>query len=335
VTFGLGNRCSILLSYGTGADRAERELFITKDANEKLRGPRRGGRGAFVLPQCALAPSLLAPSLLARPLLAVVALALVAFVASAPVLADPCRPARLAPVELASLGSGFDLALADGRSLRLAGVEHPSGLGADLAAEATADLALWASGALEAVVLRPQTDRWGRMLARVFVSAGAAGADLPSLSEALVDAGFARVDPLTERRPCLDALYGAEARARKAGRGLWSRPEHAVIDAADPASFKGRSGMVIVEGVVASVGEWRGLVFVNLGADPPRAPAIVIGRSVGRELARQGRAPASLEGRRVRARGILDLRRGTRVEILDPGALELIANAASGGPGGP
>jgi hypothetical protein len=109
----------------------------------------------------------------------------------------------------------------------------------------------------------------------------------------------------------------------------------AVIDALDPASFKGRSGVAIVEGVVASVREGRGRVFVNLGADPPRAPAIVIGRSVAEGLAREGRAPASLEGRRVQARGILDLRRGTRVEILDPGALELIADAASGGAAGP
>lgn len=251
---------------------------------------------------------------------------------SAPALASPCRPAALESAAAASTDERLEITLADGRLIRLAGLESPLARGADADALASAagDLALWASAPLGLAVLKGRADRWGRIEARVFVGEGAVGEGaaqdaLPSLSEAMVEAGLARVDPATERRPCLDALYAAERRARAAGRGLWADSRFAVIEPGAPDQFAGQAGrMAIVEGTVASVRAGRGLTFVNLGSGAPGDPALTISREAARAMEREGVRLAALEGRLIRARGVLDLRPGPRIEVAGPGAVEVL-----------
>ncbi|MDB5572048.1 MAG: hypothetical protein JWN93_3231, partial [Hyphomicrobiales bacterium] len=156
------------------------------------------------------------------------------------------------------------------------------------------------------------------------------GADLPPLAGAIVEAGLARVDPSSEDRPCLDDLYRAEERARRAGRGLWAAPVHAVLKGealrAEPGpALAARSGeWALVEGVVSGVGGGRVRTFLNLTPDR-RGAAIVLSRDAARAFARAGLPPASLVGRRVRARGLLDTRLGLRLEVASPAALETLS----------
>ncbi|MDP2354697.1 MAG: thermonuclease family protein [Beijerinckiaceae bacterium] len=250
------------------------------------------------------------------------------------VLADPCRPARLEAANDVVANERLEIELADGRVIRLAGVESPLVRGADPAAMQSAadDLALWTSTLISVFILKDQPDRWGRMEGRAFIAEKGFAPDLlPSLSEAIIDAGLARVDPLTETRPCLDRLYVAEQRARSARRGLWTDPAFAVLDASRPQEFKGISGAVaVVEGRVASVRAGRGVTFVNLGEGGPQSPALILGREALRMMQRDGRTPQSLNGRMIRARGVLDRRAGLRIEVTGPGAIELLPDAPAG-----
>ncbi|MBX9760587.1 MAG: hypothetical protein K2Y29_17540 [Beijerinckiaceae bacterium] len=242
--------------------------------------------------------------------------------------ADPCRPAKLEPAGQAVANDRLELELADGRVIKLAGVESPPARRADprFMASAGEDLTLWTSAPLMIAVLKPQPDRWSRHEGRAFLFERAHAPDtLPSLSEAIVDAGLARVDPGSERRPCLDRLYAAEQRARAARRGLWADPSFEVLDAAHPAGFRGRAGaMAIVEGRVASVRAGRGVTFVNMGDGAPESPALTIGRDAMRAMEREGLKVDALARRHIRARGVLDLRAGPRLEIAGPGAIELL-----------
>lgn len=243
--------------------------------------------------------------------------------------ADPCRPERLEPVGDVEPNVLLDLERADGPPIRLAGVEPPVARGgdADLAQTASEDLALWViAGPLGLAPVRGEPDRWGRIVGRLFLrNDGAAPHRLPSLSEALVDAGLARVDPATETGACLDRLYAAEARARAGRRGLWEEPQFAIIDAASPPDLTRRAGrMVIVQGRVASVRAGRGPTFVNFGADSAASVSVVIERDVARAMERAKVAPGSLAGKEIRARGALDLSRAPRVLIEAPGAVEIL-----------
>jgi micrococcal nuclease len=261
-----------------------------------------------------------------------------AFVAAiaycAPALADPCRPARLDVARDAVANERLELELSDGRVIRLAGVESPLVRRADQAAMQSAadDLALWTSTPISVAILKDQPDRWGRLEGRAFIAEKGYAPDLlPSLSEAIIDAGLARVDPLTETRPCLDRLYLAEQRARSAGRGLWTDPAFAVLDASRPEEFKEKAGAVtVVEGRVVSVRAGRGVTFVNLGVGGPQSPALTLGREALRSMQREGLEPQALTGQKIRARGVLDLRAGLRIEVTGPGAIEILQDAPLG-----
>lgn len=248
---------------------------------------------------------------------------------AAPAGADPCRPERLEPLGDVEPNAHLDLERADGSPIRLAGVEPPAVRGgdADLAQTAAEDLALWViAGPLGLAPARSEPDRWGRIVGRVFLRYDAAAPHrLPSLSEALVDAGLARVDPATETGACLQRLYVAEARARAGRRGLWEEPRFAIIDATKPGDLARRAGaMVIVQGRVASVRAGRGPMFVNFGPDAATSVSLVIERDMVRAMERAGESPARLAGREVRARGMLDLRRAPRLQIVAPGAIEMV-----------
>ena len=253
-----------------------------------------------------------------------------------PALADTCRPEKLETARDAVANERLELECSDGRVIRLAGVESPLVRRAASAAmqAAAEDLTLWTSSPISVAILKDQPDRWGRKEGRAFIAEKGFAPDLlPSLSEAIIDAGLARVDPATETRPCLDRLYGAEQRARVARRGLWADMDFAVLDARKPDGFKAQAGaVVVIEGRVASVRAGRGVTFVNFGGNlgdwSPQGAALTLGREAIRAMQREGLEPASLTGRTIRARGVLDLRGGPRIEVAGPGAIEVLAGSA-------
>lgn len=248
-----------------------------------------------------------------------------ALLACADARADPCRQGGAQSVQAVSVNARLEVMLADGRLVRLAGLEATYPAGADPARieAARADLSDWTLGApLELIGLQAGADRWGRSGGRLFL-ADAAG--LPSLAQALVEAGHSRVDPAGETRPCIAALYGAEARARAARRGIWIDPAFAVLEAAAPETFGARVGeVVLVQAVVASFGASRGRTYLNLGAGGRGAPYVSLSRAQVQAFEQAGQSPAALVGRTIRVRGLLDMRPGPRIQISGPDSVEVV-----------
>jgi endonuclease YncB( thermonuclease family) len=154
-------------------------------------------------------------------------------------------------VQAVSVDQRLDIALSDGRTVRLGGLDAPSaGRGAPEIANAAQDFLSRRLLGREAdlIVLAAPTDRWGRTIADLSLpdlAAGPAG----STAAALLAAGLARVRPEFETRGCAAERLMIEDGARRAALGIWRDPDFAVIQASDSAELRRRDGrFVVIEG---------------------------------------------------------------------------------------
>ncbi|HEV2574419.1 MAG TPA: thermonuclease family protein [Beijerinckiaceae bacterium] len=234
------------------------------------------------------------------------------------------------PVDVTDVTAHLELKLADKRLIRIAGIEPVRATEADprLAEKARADLALWTVGAQVALTaLDPAADRWGRERARAFLAP-----EQLSLANALIEAGWARVDPLSEAGPCLKPLLQAEAGARAARHGLWADPAYAPLDQAQDPDFSSVAGRIaLVSGVVANVNAGRARTFINLGRNRQNSLTLTVSARNLKAFTAAGLDPKSLTGKTIQARGLIDTRFGPRMELHAPGALEILKDAASDG----
>jgi endonuclease YncB( thermonuclease family) len=253
-----------------------------------------------------------------------------------PPAAGPCSLENTGRATIARIEANFDIVLADGRTLTLAGLDppretpdHPR-----LAAEARDKLAAWLEGRdVALIMLAEKPNRWARIPARLFAAppGAASGAEI-GVAEAIIDAGLARYRPDVAAHPCRDLLLGAEAEARAEKVGLWGDPYYAVLAGSDRAAFASpssrMSGMVLVEGAPASVGETAARFYLNFGPGRGVDFAITLPKrsatGSANSLEKAGIKPRDLVGRRLRARGLLDATFGPQMEISDPDGLELL-----------
>jgi endonuclease YncB( thermonuclease family) len=219
----------------------------------------------------------------------------------------------------------LDIALQDGRLVRLAGLEafNPTRVSPETAGAARQFLTERLLGReVELKLLASGTDRWGRALADLSLSDSSGGAG-SSVAMALLSAGYARVRPDFEARDCAAARLVVEDGARRAGLGLWSEPDYAVIPSSDAAALRSRNGQfVVVEGRVRRVGFGRSRLYLDLV--PRGGPTIVVARKLESTLVRAGRPVEMLAGQTIRARGALDDRIGPRIEVSEPAMIEIV-----------
>nr|WP_174236456.1 thermonuclease family protein [Stutzerimonas nosocomialis] len=221
---------------------------------------------------------------------------------SSAVQASCPAPGPLPQVEVARVVDGDTLRLADGRSVRLIGLNTPELGGGGRAEEPFAVLArrelearVRASGGRVGLQVGAEAkDRYGRTLAHVYDSAGA------SLEAALLGEGlgyFVAQAPNVELWQCHQA---AERQAREAGRNLWRKPSVLAPDALAQAGF------ALIEARVERVERNRGGVWLEL-----EGPAVL--HIAMRHLdSFDSAALDALAGRRVQARGWVIERRGVR-----------------------
>jgi len=264
----------------------------------------------------------------ARQMLRVGIAALLASTSAA--AAASCAGQVAGPVRIAAVTRHGDFGLDDGRTVRLAGILLPQeGPAAEawrgrLATLAGEDVALAAIGA--------GTDRWGRNVASILVgknlsaawdvfpqraSTDAEGAsDVMMLEELLVRNGLARVWPQYGVKDCIPALLTAETEARREVRGLWREAEHAVRQADDLEALAALAGrFAVVEGIVVSVGERSARTYLNFGRRWSEDMTVTVSKPIWRIMRAAGLTAASLEGRRVRVRGVVELRGGPLIEV--------------------
>jgi endonuclease YncB( thermonuclease family) len=260
--------------------------------------------------------------------------ALVAILLTYPCLAGCGRPAGR--VEVISVDERLDIELRDGRIVRLGGLDGPD------AERGAPEMASAAREFLSEHLLRREadlmqlaggTDRWGRTVADLILPDpryGLAG----SIAAALLRAGYARVRPEFEARPCAADRLPIEEEARQAGLGIWRDPEFAVIQSSNSTDLRRRDGrFVVIEGMVRRVGFARSRVYLELVARD--GPTIVVPRKLEAALAREGRPVGGLVGQIIRARGALDDRFGLRIEVVDPTMIEIARRADAPGEANP
>ncbi|MBG0811270.1 thermonuclease family protein [Methylosinus sp. H3A] len=236
-----------------------------------------------------------------------------------------CALDAAAPIEIAAVDDDLELASMDGRRLALAGVEFPSGAAARETARRFLAERVGAGRLVFLAATSTAPDRWGGVPAGVFVEGEGNAAPLVSLAEELIGAGLARFRPDPAAFACRNGLLATEAQARRRKLGLWASGEYHIVDAGRPETLSGQKGMVLVEGVVGTIGEAGGSLYLNFG--PRRGDfAVVIWKRNLETFARAGTSPRMLTGRRVRVRGLIDTAFGPRMELVSPAQIELLGD---------
>jgi len=257
-----------------------------------------------------------------RAALAAAAVAWPAMALAAPV---PCRFDGTRIAQVAAVDDGDTLMLADGRALRLTGLqapkmrpEDPSFRAWPHAAEAKATLTQLAAGHdIRLHTMGAAEDRHGRLLAQVTVRAG--GQEI-WLQQAMLRAGAARVYTFPDNRACARELLAAEREAREAGRGLWSLAAYRIRSVDDAAAVIGQYHLV--EGVVVRAQRVRDRLFWNFGDDYRTDFTVTIPARALPLFEGAGLDPAAAAGLRVRVRGWIELRNGPDIEVTHPEQIE-------------
>ena len=267
-------------------------------------------------------------ALAARVMFAGVALATASVRVAAAALSSPGCLAGGEPARVVAVTEELELELADGRRVRLPGIDAVSaGHGASQAATAAREaLTRWLQDRevlVEASAVEP--DRWGRTLALVFAPGPADAGARVSVAEALLDAGWARAAPDTRVQPCWPTFLALETDARQAGLGLWREADYAVLSPEDRAGLtRSAGGMAIVEGRVARVFAGRARTYVGFDAGGRGGFTLTIERRFAARLRETGTDPSLWNGRRVRVRGFFDDRFGPEIELTSLAQLEFI-----------
>ena len=230
-----------------------------------------------------------------------------------------------------SVNERLELALEDGRLLKLAGLDppRPTPDNPEIDIDSSAKLAAWLAGkdiAFRLLSARP--DRWGRFAAQVFASLGGSAAPAQPVAQAALTAGLARFEPDVAARPCRAVLLAAEATARAGALGLWADPYYAVIAADDHDSFAEKAGTsVIVEGRVFGVEHGPFRATLLFGQRWGRDFSVTILQRNLKIFGAAGLDLDSFKGRTIRVRGLLDMRFGPQVEVSSPEEIEAITQA--------
>ncbi len=226
---------------------------------------------------------------------------------------ERCKLTVIGTVDVAAVRDGRTLLLADGRELRLAGIEVTGDSHASLQA-------LVAGHPLRLERLGPEQDRYGRLVAFAFADDGQ-----ESVQQAMLEQGRARVSARVGDKICADGLLIAERAARAAGRGLWADPNFAPLSAENLTRLQAERGhFALVEGKVLSVRESGATIYVNFGRRWTRDFTVIILRRLQRAFTAAGMEPKKLEGRRIRVRGWIEQRGGPVIAAEAPEQIEFV-----------
>lgn len=226
---------------------------------------------------------------------------------------------------VAAVTDGDTVELADGRRVRLVGLQAPK-LPLGRPGFPTWPLAQEAKAALESLALGhrvglhyggARSDRHGRELAHLVRVDGL------WLQGEMLARGWARVYSFDDNRAVVRQMYALEARARAAKRGIWAHPFYRVVAAGDAGRFVG--SFQLVEGRVAATAVIRGRGYINFGADWRTDFTIAVPKRARKAFsAAFGAGLERLRGRNVRVRGWLRRYNGPLIAVTHPEQIEVL-----------
>lgn len=241
--------------------------------------------------------------------------------------AAPCELTRGEPLLAGDVKDAQSLTLADGREVKLAGIDipkHDVAKGGAPRVEEQLDAVLAGLLVQDATLAYDQTreDRYGRVLAFPLA------ADGRSVQSHLVEAGLARVRSSADNRNCIAELLALEEEARAGRRGIWRDPAYAIVAADDVAALLRAEGeFAIVEGVVHEAASVRGRLYFNFGEDR-RTDFTVTVAPADAKLFKAGdwtsirRDPRLAAGRKMRVRGFIESYNGPEITLTHPEQVE-------------
>ena len=153
-------------------------------------------------------------------------------------------------------------------------------------------------------------NRWGAEI----VTAHGEG-EPNTLQERLVAAGAARVKPTSDDHNLIDRLLSLEAIARRDRTGLWALNAYRVYEAGNANGAIG--AFQLVEGRVVTARAGRGRFYLNFGDDYREDFTATAPSRRARSWARNGVDLETLEGVRLRVRGVVELSHIKAIERLD------------------
>ena len=231
-----------------------------------------------------------------------------------------CRLSLIGTGKVATILDGRDFTLDDGREVRLAAVEVPTRGPPGAAAKAALER-LVAGQTVELRQPAPAADRYGRILAQVYVTGEKDG---HAVAYDLLAQGYARVGAHVGNPACAPELLAREQAARAAKLGLWADPYYVIRGAESGAELLAERGrFTVVEGKVLSVRESGGTIYMNFGRRWSEALTVTILKRHERIFTQAGLPLKSLQNRFVRVRGWVDERNGPRIEASYPEQIEL------------
>ncbi len=244
-------------------------------------------------------------------------------------LLTTCPTAGTQTAHVTKVDERLDLALSDGRSLHLVGLDPPQATrqSPDLPRRAQDALTKRVGAGITFILLSAKPDRWGRIPAFVFVATDAFGQALRNAADILLEEGLARFMPTPETHACRTDFLAAEKKARHAKLGLWNDPFYAIIAATNRTDFADKSASnVIVEGRIINVSSNAYRTTIEFAPRRNRAFTVTILKRNVAIFERSGLDIKALIGRILRVRGLLDLRFGPQIEIASSDDIELISN---------
>jgi len=232
-----------------------------------------------------------------------------------PTSVSACGSTLLGETRVTTIENSHTLLLADGRRLKLAGIQWSGTEAARLAAlrELMLDQAVSLKG-------DATPDRYGRIYAFPSIS----GSET-AIQYALLERGLALANGSPGDKACALALLAAEKTARQARAGVWAdlRP----LAAGEPAVvLKERGRFAVVEGKVLSVRESGNTIYVNFGRRWSEDFTVTIAKRRQSAFISGGLDPRSLSGRVVQVRGFVEGRAGPGMEATGPEQFELAAS---------
>jgi endonuclease YncB( thermonuclease family) len=227
-----------------------------------------------------------------------------------------------APLAVARVPAGDRLELADGRTVRLAGVRLPAGHDAFAEQARTTLAGLLAGQAVRLGTSAAPVDRYGDLIAQV------ERIDGKWLQGALLEQGLAEVETRPGEVARAAAMLVLERAARTAGRGLWADPAFAPRSALRVADAIG--SFQIVQGRVLRVAPAGDYVYLNFGRDWRSDFTVRLRRvELDGRFARAGLDVLALAGRRIEVRGFVLDAGGPLIELSHPEQIQVLPDGAA------
>jgi endonuclease YncB( thermonuclease family) len=232
--------------------------------------------------------------------------------------AEPCRNVDFGSGRVGAIENSRTIALADGRKIRLAGIEWavPEAKAKAVLSEVLLDREVTLSAPE-----RSEPDRYGRLYAFPSVS----GSETP-IQYGLLERGIVLVSGRVSDKGCAAALAAAEKSARDQRLGAFAQGGPAAHQADKYTAILAETGrFAVVEGKVLSVREAGNTIYVNFGRRWSEDFTVTIAKRLQPAFISAGVAPKSLSGQVVRVRGFIEERSGPWIEATSPAQFETVA----------